>query len=83
KGGKTTVPNLRNTHPFCNNNRAKIEDGLSGKLTLELPPFNDSGQQAQQLVLSFFSEVDKMAEDPSISLDEGDEETPDSEEEAD
>ncbi len=83
KGGKTTVPNLRNTHPFCNNNRAKIEDGLSSKLTLELPAFNDSEQPAQQLVLNFFDEVEKMTEDPSISLDEEDEEISDSDEETD
>lgn len=54
KGGKTATRNARNTHPFCNNNREKIEKLLAGQLELALPPFNDLDQPFQLTFLDYF-----------------------------
>jgi len=56
KGGKTTTANARNTHPFCNNNREKIEKLLKGDLVLALPAFNDADTTTQLSFLDFFNE---------------------------
>jgi len=74
KGGKTIVDNARNTHPFCNNNREKIEQVRGGALTLNLPAFNDAEILVQQLSLNFFDEATAMAGDTDASSDtEGEE----------
>jgi hypothetical protein len=72
KGGKTAVHNARNTHPFCNNNRQKIEQIRNGTLTIELPAFNDEGKPVQLSFLDFFDEVTEMTDDPAASLVEED-----------
>ena len=54
KGGKTAASNARNTHPFCNNNRNKIEQITNGSLAVELPAFNDTDQPIQLTFLDFF-----------------------------
>lgn len=56
KGGKTIAHNARNTHPFCNNNRDRIEELLAGTVLLDLPIFNDSDTSTQLSFLDFFDE---------------------------
>ena len=82
KGGKTAARNARNTHPFCNNNRPKIEQVSSGTLMLELPAFNDKEQLVQQLsFLDFFDDATEMDEDPDIPLSQEDDEITDNDDE--
>jgi hypothetical protein len=84
KGGKTALRNARNTHPFCNNSRQKIEQVKNGALTFELPSFNDTGQPAQQLsFLDFFDTELGMGEDLDISSTADEEGGEDTEEEID
>lgn len=74
KGGRTTVSNLRNTHPFCNNNRLqKIEPARNGTLIIDLPAFYDEAQPFQQLsFLDFFDNAIETAEDTGVQSDEDD-----------
>lgn len=53
KGGKTTLSNARNTHPFCNNNREAIEALLGGAKTIDLPPFDNPEVLPKAEQLSF------------------------------
>lgn len=42
KGGLTVPDNGRNTHPFCNNNRIKIENLRENKLSIDFPVFEQN-----------------------------------------
>ncbi len=56
KGGLTIPDNGRNTHPFCNNNRPKIEQLRENKLSINLPAFEqkkDKKEDDPQLKLAF------------------------------
>lgn len=57
KGGLTIPDNARNTHPFCNNNRAKIEQLRENKLLINLPTFEQKKDKKDnddpQLKLAF------------------------------
>lgn len=63
KGGKTAVWNARNTHPFCNNNRDKIDQVLNKAIAIELPAFNDSDEPIQLSFLDFGSDMESEETD--------------------
>ena len=69
KGGKTTVSNARNTHPFCNNNRERIEALQTEKTSIELPSFDDPEKlsKPEQLNFLFF---DESYEEEGLSTDD-------------
>lgn len=54
-GGETTLNNGRSTHPFCNNNRKKIEGVLKNKAAVRLPQFDEPGTTERVQQLSFLS----------------------------
>ena len=84
KGGATSVSNARNTHPFCNNNKIKIEQLRAGTLSVELSAFDDKEDWPQQMsFLDFFDSVTSTAEDSSDVTDEDDDENLDAEDEQD
>lgn len=55
KGGLTIPDNGRNTHPFCNNNRTKIEQLKENKISISLPVFEQIKDKDEdpQLKLAF------------------------------
>lgn len=61
EGGKTTLENARNTHPFCNNRRNDIDALKSEQNTISLPPFlNQETRAGEQLsFLPFFEEAEE------------------------
>lgn len=64
KGGKTTVSNARNTHPFCNNNRETLEELGKKASMVELPAFGDPEKLPKQEQLKFlFMTNDPEGED--------------------
>lgn len=69
KGGRTIASNARNTHPFCNNNRDKIEQILAGSLILDLPAFNDTDQPIQLSFLDFEVEPTEDQDDDEEDLE--------------
>lgn len=61
KGGKTTPSNARNTHPFCNNNRDRIEKLTERSEALELPEFEKSTNGGQiQLKFLFTDDNEEL-----------------------
>lgn len=61
QGGQTKPSNGRNTHPFCNNNRSRIERILRGEELIPLPLFEDPDTQPKPKQLSFL--LDEEEED--------------------
>lgn len=77
EGGKTTLENARNTHPFCNNRRSDIEAVKNGQNTISLPSFDnqESARVGEQLsFLPFFEEAEEALIDQT---DEGNQEDSD------
>lgn len=64
KGGATVTENGRLTHPFCNNNRWRIEQIKAGQQSIQLPPFIDTGEIRQ---LSFLTDLDYDDYDSPLS----------------
>ena len=76
-GGKTTLENARNTHPFCNNNRDTIEAIQAGKTEAELPLF-EKPKEEQMSFLSLWDnghdgdERDPVEEAEAAGMEEAD-----------
>jgi hypothetical protein len=78
KGGKTAVSNARITHPFCNNNRDRIEELLKAESVIELPAFDDPDKlsKPEQLKFLFFEDdpeeeeerVEESTEEDSLEI---------------
>lgn len=80
KGGATTLDNARQTHPYCNNSRRKIEQMRSGELVVDLPEFKEPSKRPATEQLSFLSEFDgleitdqTMLPDEDFDFDQGNE----------
>jgi len=54
-GGSTTADNGRSTHPFCNNNRRRIEVLQRAQEKITLPVFEDPTKRERSQQLSFLS----------------------------
>jgi 5-methylcytosine-specific restriction endonuclease McrA len=74
QGGKTTLRNARNSHPFCNNNRDTIEEIRNGKMYIELPPFGDQENLPKMEQLSFLQIFDDTVDDLVEETEEEEEE---------
>lgn len=57
-GGQTTVDNGRVVHPFCNNNRDRIENIVAGKEAIELPSYGTTKNNEKGPQLTFFDNLD-------------------------
>lgn len=73
-GGPTSIENSRFTHPFCNNNREKIENLKTGKLEIPLPKFEEKELKPQQLPLFSFMKWEDEVDDEEYK-DEADQES--------
>jgi hypothetical protein len=75
KGGKTSPANGRNTHPFCNNNRDRIENLQNGNEVIKLPNFELPLPSTENQQLNFLSFLDfgPALDDPEIVEEESDE----------
>lgn len=62
-GGPTNIDNGRETHPFCNNQRDKIEQIISGDLKIDLPQFDDPEQKSIEQQLDFLEFIDEPPEE--------------------
>jgi hypothetical protein len=63
-GGKTTLENARNTHPFCNNNRDVIEALRADETQLELPAFEKPKEEQMSFLSLWDNEHDGDERDP-------------------
>ena len=72
KGGKTAVSNARITHPFCNNNRDKIEELLNAQNEIELPAFDDPDKSSRQEQLKFLFFEDSLENEAEEEITEDD-----------
>lgn len=72
KGGKTAASNARITHPFCNNNRDRIEELLNGQNEIDLPAFDDpdKASRPEQLKFLFFEDSLGNEEEEELIEDE-------------
>lgn len=76
KSGPTQASNGREVHPFCNNNRDKIEALKNGSKTLALPSFDDPTLLPKSQQLSLLSLMEEHQDD----LDDDEEELIDEDE---
>lgn len=63
-GGKTTLENARNTHPFCNNNRDVIEALRAGRTQSDLPLFEKPKEEQMSFLKLWDSEHNGDELDP-------------------
>ncbi|TLD71488.1 DUF262 domain-containing protein [Phragmitibacter flavus] len=71
-GGQTSVENGRFVHPFCNNNRDRIERLQSGEEKVELPDYGQVRTENSQPQLNFFENLFFDAPAPWMELQESD-----------
>lgn len=62
RGGKTAPSNSRFTHPFCNNNRKKIEELLTNEGKIKLPLFDIAETESESKQLKFIFSSDEETE---------------------
>lgn len=73
QGGKTTLSNGRNTHPFCNVERETVEAVRGGEMHIELPPFEDPKKLPKEQQLNLYSLWEEHGEIELLeALDEDD-----------
>ncbi len=80
EGGKTTLDNARNTHPFCNNQRDIIEALRSNEQQINLPLFEKPKEEQMSFLSLWDNDGDELdpveeaeaadIEEPSSDLDD-------------
>ncbi|MDQ3257641.1 MAG: HNH endonuclease [Acidobacteriota bacterium] len=77
-GGKTTLENARNTHPFCNNQRDEIEALRAGEKQIVLPVFEKPEKEQMSFLSLWVNEHEGDELDPVEEAEAAEIEEPDS-----